>query len=311
MDAAIYGLIVADVIAEPMDLRGGKLPPRGGLALLNSITLATGGNACNVALAMAKLGMSVGSAGLVGDDALGAVMIDRLRAGGVDTSAVRVDPRAQTSATIVAVDETGERSFFHAPGANALLDPDSFRRCFDLFRQCAWLHIGYFGLLPAVTRELPALLVELRAAAPGTKVGLDTSYPPADRELLDPILPHLDLFAPSRPEAIALTDRKTAPYMVAKLRERMPQGLIGIKLDADGCYLNDGKQALHVPAYEIKPIDTTGAGDAWYAGLLTGLRRSMTLEQCGRFANRVAADCCLALGASTGIKSFEDTISRL
>src|SRR5262249_4583111 len=102
MDAAIYGLIVADVIAEPMDLRGGRLPPRGGLAMLNSITLSTGGNACNVAMAMAKLGMSVGSAGLVGADTLGAVMIDRLRAGGVDTSCVRADPRAQTSATIVA-----------------------------------------------------------------------------------------------------------------------------------------------------------------------------------------------------------------
>ena len=260
---------------------------------------------------MAKLGMSVGSAGLVGNDALGAVMTDRLRAGGVDTSCVRVDPRAQTSATIVSVDDTGERSFFHAPGANALLDADSFRRCFDLFRQCAWLQIGYFGLLPALTAELPALLAELRAAAPGTKVALDTSYPPADRELLDPILPLLDLFAPSRPEAIALTDRKTAPYMVAKLRERMPQGIIGIKLDAEGCYLDDGKHALDIPAYKIKPLDTTGAGDAWFAGLITGLRRNMTLEQCGRFANRVAADCCLALGASAGVKSFEETVARI
>src|SRR5690349_20946769 len=138
MDAAIYGLIVADVIAEPMDLRG-KLPARGGLSYLNSLTLTTGGNVCNVAMAMSKLGMSVAAAGLVGNDTFGAATLERLRTGGVETSCVAQDPRAQTSATVVAVDASGERSFFHTPGVNALLDAESFRRCFDTFRQCAWL----------------------------------------------------------------------------------------------------------------------------------------------------------------------------
>ena len=61
MDAAIFGLIVADVIAEPMDLRS---PPKpGGLAFTNSVQLTTGGNVCNTGIAMAKLGMKVAAAG--------------------------------------------------------------------------------------------------------------------------------------------------------------------------------------------------------------------------------------------------------
>lgn len=311
MDAAIFGLIVADVVARPMDPR--RPPERGGLSVLDSISLHTGGNACNVAVAMAKLGMSVASAGLVGDDLFGAAMVERLSAAKVDASHVRRDPRAQTSATVVAVDPTGERCFFHVPGVTSNLNADSFRGCFELFRQCAWVLIGYFGLLPeALVRELPTLLGELRATAPGTRVALDTSHPPAKRSLLDPILPHLDLFAPSRPEAVALTGEKDPIEIVASIRPSMrPDAIVGIKLDADGCYLDDGARRLMLPAYRVDVIDTTGAGDAWFAGLLTGLRKGMPLEQCGKLANRAAADCCSALGASAGIRSFEETMSRL
>ena len=83
-----------------------------------------------------------------------------------------------------------------------------------------------------------------------------------------------------------------------------PNAIVGIKLDADGCLLDDGRGVVHVPAYSVKVVDTTGAGDAWFAGLITGFRRNLTLEQCGKLANRVAADCCTALGASAGVRSL-------
>jgi sugar/nucleoside kinase (ribokinase family) len=309
LDAAIFGLIVADVIASPMDVR--HPPPPGGLHLIDSITLTTGGNVCNVSLAMAKLGMKVAAAGLVGRDVLGAAVVESLSKGGVDTSAVFPTDKAQTSASVAAIEPGGERCFFHTPGATKLLDAQAFRRCFDVFKRCAYMQVGYFGLLPALTGDLGALLAELRRAAPDTKITLDTVNPPARWELLQPILPHLDLFAPSRTEAAALTGEKTPDRMVAAFRRHMKRGLIGIKLDAEGCYLDDGQGAVLCPAYKIKVVDTTGAGDTWFGGLITALRHNMPLEKAGRFANRAAADCCLALGASTGVKSFEDTLGRV
>src|SRR5215213_10276113 len=106
MDAAIFGLIVADVIAEPMDLRN---PPKpGGLAFTNSIQLTTGGNVCNTGIAMEKLGMKA-AAGLVGRDVLGAAVTERLRQQGLDASSVFTTDRGQTSATVVAVEPGGER----------------------------------------------------------------------------------------------------------------------------------------------------------------------------------------------------------
>jgi sugar/nucleoside kinase (ribokinase family) len=310
MDAAVFGLIVADLIAEPMDLR--KPPAPGGLILTNSITLTTGGNVCNTGVAMAKLGMKIAAAGLVGKDVLGNAVTEKLRAEGLDTSAVFSEPRSQTSATVVAVEPGGERCFFHTPGVTKLLDADTFRKCFGVFKQCKFVQIGYFGLLPALTADLPAVLKELRAEAPQTKIALDTVNPPDTWERLQPILPHVDLFCPSRTEAAALTGESAPHKMVTAFRQHMRPGtLIGIKLDAEGCYLDDGHKSVTVPAYKIDVVDTTGAGDTWFGGLMTGLIRDMPLERAGQFANRAAADCCTALGASTGVKNFEQTLARL
>src|SRR5690349_509633 len=153
MDAAVFGLIVADLLASPMDIR--RPPSPGGLQIVDRIELATGGNVPNTGIAMAKLGMSVAAAGMVGKDVLGNAVIERLNQAGVDTSCVFADPRAQTSATVVAVEPGGERAFFHVPGATKLLDADVFRRCIPLFAKCAFVQIGYFGLLPALTPDLP------------------------------------------------------------------------------------------------------------------------------------------------------------
>lgn len=308
-DATVFGLIVADLIASGMQLRPPPAP--GGLQVVNSISLTTGGNVCNVGLAMAKLGMRVAAAGLVGADILGTAVIERLQRGGIDASGVLTNDAAQTSATVVAVEPDGERCFFHKPGVTSLLDAAAFRRCFDLFNRSAFVQIGYFGLLPALTPELPELLAELRVAAPRTLIALDTVNPPADRALLYPILPNVDVFAPSRSEAVALTGQTDPKQMVAALRKHMPRGLIGIKLDAEGCHLDDGHRAVFVPSAKITVVDTTGAGDTWFGGLLTALVRNMPLEQAGRLANRAAADCCTALGASAGVRSFDETMSRM
>src|SRR5207253_5363500 len=119
---------------------------------------------------------------------------------------------------------------------------------------------------------------------------------------------HLDFFAPSRTEAAALTGESEPAKMVAAFRSHMPKGLIGIKLDADGCYLDDGRETATCAAYKVNVVDTTGAGDTWFGALLTGLAKKMPLEKAGRLANRAAADCCTALGASAGVRNFEDTL---
>jgi sugar/nucleoside kinase (ribokinase family) len=307
-DASIFGLIVADVLAEPMNLRNPPAP--GGLVVTRSIRLAPGGNVCNVADAMAILGSRVAATGVVGADAFGDAVVQQMTAYGVDCAGVSRTADHQTSATVVAVEPGGERVFFHTPGANALLNADAFRSHFDRFAESTFVQIGYFGLLPNLTDDLPDLLAELRRAAPKTKLALDTVNPPARWDQLVPILGHLDLFCPSRSEAAALTGTSDPKEMIRVLRRHMTRGVIGIKLDADGCLIDDTDAQTFVPAYRIDCVDTTGAGDTWFGGLLSGLARAMPTTDAARLANRAAADCCTALGASAGVRNFRDTWER-
>ena len=86
--------------------------------------------------------------------------------------------------------------------ATPLLDANAFRQCMAMFKQSRFVQVGYFGLLPTITPDLPQLLGELRAAAPKIQIALDTVNPPAAAELLWPILRHVQIFAPSRTEAV-------------------------------------------------------------------------------------------------------------
>lgn len=309
-DAAIFGLIVADVIANPVQLRPAVQP--GGLQLVDSITLYAGGNASNTGTAMAKLGADVAAVGMVGKDTLGEAALVQLRANNVNTDYVRKVDGAQTSATVVAVEPGGERCFFHTPGATAHLDPEFFQSCLPLFLKCKVLQIGYFGLLPTLTPHLPALITQLKKDAPNLKIALDTVNPPGAWSELAPILAAgIDIFAPSRSEAEALSGEKNPQKMITFFRRAMPTGLIAIKLDAEGCILDDTRDRVMAPGYKVDVKDTTGAGDTWFGGLLVALGRKMPLQQAGAFANRAAADCCTQIGASAGVKSFDETMARL
>src|SRR5688500_3892913 len=225
-DAAVFGLIVADLIAAPMDLRHPPAP--GGLAITESITLTTGGNVCNVGVAMAKLGMRVAAAGMVGKDVLAAAVRQKLELEGVDTALIFDSDAAQTSATVVAVEPGGERCFFHTPGATPLLDAETFRKCIPMFQWCKFVQVGYFGLLPGLTADLPGPPLQLRSSAPRTRDARDTVSPPARPTPLWPIPPRLALSAPSRPEANPRTGESEPHKTVAAFREHMKRGIIGI-----------------------------------------------------------------------------------
>ena len=78
-----------------------------------------------------------------------------------------------------------------------------------------------------------------------------------------------------------------------------------IKLGIKGCYIKTREEALYVPSFKLNAIDTTGAGDSFVAGYITGLVNNWELKKIGRFANAVGAKCVMKVGASSGIENKE------
>ena len=131
----------------------------------------------------------------------------------------------------------------------------------------------------------------------------------------------MDYFIPSHDEARALTgveDPREILDAIQQAAEVVPK-VIGVKLGDRGCLLRErpagqeGASALcpanHlIPAFRVKRVvDTTGAGDCFYAGFLAAVLRGYSAAEAGRFANRVAGCCIEKLGATSGVRSFQAT----
>lgn len=295
------GNIVADLVARPLR----TMPERGRLALVDRMELHPGGCAINTAIALARLGRSVGVAGKVGCDALGTFLVESLDRAGVDTRGVVRDPDHATSATMVLVDHAGERSFIHSLGANSCyrladLDP-------TLLKGIRILHVAGALVLPALDGPpMAELLADARRM--GITTSLDTVWDASGRwmELLAPCLPHVDLFLPSLPEAIALSGLHE-PRAIADFFLDRGVGTVVLKMGDQGSYVKRGDTELRVPAFPVEVVDGTGAGDCFVAGFLTGQLLGWGLERTVTLANAVGARAVTSVGATSGVMGLSAT----
>ncbi len=304
-DVVLAGLALVDVIGRPVDIRR---PPRsGGLQLIDSVTLTTGGNVPNCGIDLARLGFRVAGISRVGKDTLGDLVRRQLAQHRIDTSGFTIDQRDQTSATVVAVEGSGERTFFHTRGCLKNFRVEDILAHLPLIRKSRLFALGYLGLLPECDRHLPRLFRKVKEET-GVRILLDTGGNPRRTPgLLERFLPFVDFFIPSREEAEVLTGKTTPEGMVQTFRRWGARGVVGIKLGAEGCYITAGQETAYVPSVRVKKVvDATGAGDAFVAGFLAATLRGFQPLDAARKANTIAASCVTAVGASTAIKPFDE-----
>jgi sugar/nucleoside kinase (ribokinase family) len=295
MSVFVLGNCVVDIIGKPID----RLPKRGTLLLIDTLETHVGGNGPNVARALARLGIRVSLGGGVGDDPYGRFLIETVGHAGVDTRAVGRAPGA-TGVTLVAVDSTGERSFIHHLGANATV------RAEDIDWEWARTHrifvLTSHFVLPALDGA-PAAAVLRRARELGLRTALDVCW---DREgrwwsTLAPCLPHVDYFLPNAEEAQMLSD-EYEPEQMAAYFLRHGCGAVAIKCGERGSFFATRETAFATPAFRVPVAETTGAGDCFVAGFLTGVLRGWDWPTTLRFANAAGAHSVQSVGAVTGLQ---------
>ncbi len=299
---ACLGILVADVVGKPID----ALPPRGTLAAVERIELHAGGCAANTGIGLVRLGVGAAVLGKVGRDGFGDFLTQTLLKEGVDVTGLVQAPETATSATMVAAHEDGERTFWHAPGANAEFGADDV--AWPVLDGAEIVHLAGPLLMPRFIGKDSAAVMA-RAKAQGKTTTLDTVWDFTGRwmTVLGPCLPFLDYALPSLEEAKQITGQDT-PRDIAQVFLDAGVGTVGLKMGADGAYVRTAAgNELRVPAFPVAVVDTLGAGDAWAAGFLCGLTHGWDMERTTRFANAVGACCVGALGATRGVRSFEET----
>lgn len=301
-------------------------PPLDRLAIIDSITRGTGGAAINMAIDLRRLGapFPVGLAGAIGDDANGALILAACERHGIDASELQVLPGAVTSFTDVMVERVGgRRTFFHHVGTHAAWDGSAVA----LDRSGARiLHAGAPGVFDRMDARRPdggngwaELLARARRAGIRTNLEMATVEPAHNEAVVGPCLPLLDSIVVNELEAGALTGVDAVvgdpdgPVPWTAL-EAMATRLIGrgvgelavvhtpagaVAADASGRTWRQG--SVRVPRAEIR--STTGAGDAFAAGILLGLHEGWPVERSLRLAVASAAACIRSPETSGGIEA--------
>ncbi|MCA9236318.1 MAG: carbohydrate kinase family protein [Planctomycetales bacterium] len=305
-DCVVCGSCVVDVLVRPINLHA----PIGAGTLVRTepLMLTTGGIVSNAGITLARLGMRTAAMTYVGDDEWAPVIRDRFAAAGLDATHLVTLPGSTSSTSAVLIDSRGERSFLHAVGAPKQLDKWAFLDQLNLFAASRAMLLGYYPLLPNLLDDLPEVFAAIRGV--GCLTALDAAGDGGDLSPLRAILPHVDVYVPSRAEAAHQTGESEPKAMIAAFRSAGAAGLVGVKLGSAGALLSPAPgELLEVDA--VPPpgaiVDTTGAGDCFLGGLLAGLLRGLPPQSAGRLAAAAGACCVTGLGATTAIRDYAQT----
>jgi ribokinase len=285
-------ILVVGSINMDLVMRTSRVPHPGETMFGEDLRAIPGGKGANQAVAVARLGMPVLLAGRVGLDHFGQILLSGLADNGVDTSHVERDDTASSGTAFIFVEPGGENTIVVATGANGRFSSRSAEELIAVLDQVE---------LVLLQLELPlesmARVIELALAA-GKPIVLDAG--PVCRKAL-PAFFRVDVLTPNEAEAEALSglrvrDQDSALRAARALLERGP-GAVVLKLGAKGALLASRKATLFVPAYPVRAVDTTAAGDAFSAALAVSLAEGKKLEEAVQVANAAGALAATKVGA--------------
>jgi sugar/nucleoside kinase (ribokinase family) len=290
------GQLVADIIVRPVN----ALPFPGRTDLAEDLQICSGGCAANTAAVLAKLGAEVRLAALIGQDILGDAAMADLKRTGLCLEAVMREQGNPTSAAIVLINGTGERSFIYRNGGNEKFSnkhlPDA------VLKSSGIVHVG--GALKMLQLDLGELFT--RAKTFGAITSLDTDWDSNGlwMKRLQKALPETDYLITNQEEAGMLTGKDTPREAARELLARGPQVVI-IKRGEHGSMLCSRTVEINLPAYRVEVRDTTCAGDSFVAGFLFGLSQNKHVAEAMRLGNAAGALCTTRL-SHHGVTSLAD-----
>ena len=315
----VAGNLVADYVKKIE-----SYPARGTLSSISKISRGVGGVACSTTIALARLdkSVSVSVLGRVGNDENGQYIREMIAGEGVRTDII-IDDNLPTSFTDVMSDEQGERTFFHARGANAAFCPDDIP--FDKL-DCDIFHIGYILLLDSMDAPddeygtvLARTLARIRAL--GIKTSIDVVSENSDRfkQIAIPSLKHCDYVIINENEASLITglpihdssgfiSAENIKKMLERLMEYGVHEMVTIHTPQGGWALSRTSGHVYSPSLDL-PADmikgNVGAGDAFCAGMLYGLYKGFDLQKILEIAAGTAACNLTEANSTDGLRDYK------
>jgi ribokinase len=285
----------------------GKLPGPGETVAASRFQVSPGGKGANQAVAAARLHLdTLYLSKLGGLDPYRQLLTEGFAWAGLDWSRVEVEPGQYCGTALIMVDRQAQNMIAIAANANAYITRDYVERHRQMIVSSRVLMVE-FGV-PLETAEHAAVLAR--------EAGVLTLVNPAPAsQLSERFYAATDVITPNESEAAALTgvaisNLRSCGQAAAYFHQRGVRRVV-ITLGERGAYVSSGGDGELVPAFPVKAVDPTGAGDAFCAGLTLGLVEGRELAEAARIGNAVGALCVTAAGAMRAMPSRREAEALL
>jgi sugar/nucleoside kinase (ribokinase family) len=295
------GILVSDTFCGPMQ----ELPREGQLLAVDSLPTKAGGCAANVAIDLAKQGIAVEICGCLGNDPSASVLLAGLKAHGVNCERIVYSDTLPTSKTVILLVAGQDRRYIHSFGANAGFKVEHIDRAW--VRSLDIFYLGGLFLMPSFD---PGKFLELLlfCRAHHVKTVVDVVIPqntvlPGD---LQPLLAAIDYFLPNEDEAERLTGESDP---LKQLKTLMSSGIetVMITRGSQGVIAGKLSQSWQAGIYQnVEILDPSGSGDAFAAGVITGVLHQWEIPQILRYASALGASANRALGTTDGVLTADE-----
>lgn len=289
------GILVADTVCGPMD----ALPVEGQLLALDALPVHAGGCAANVAIGLAKQGIPADVAGRLGKDASAQIVMDTLRKAGVDCGRITFSDTQPSSQTIMLLVKGQDRRFIHVFGANKEFSIEHID--FDWVSKLKVFYLGGLFVLPAIQTDALLKLLQI-CRSKGIITVVDVVIPHHQQGLagLELLLPYIDYFVPNDDEAALLTG-VSEPLDQIRVFQTHGANTIIITRGEKGTVAAKGHEVWHADAFKVATIDPSGSGDAFTAGIITGILRGWDMPRTLAYGGALGASATFAIGTTTGV----------
>lgn len=294
----VFGSYVADLMA-----RGDHLPVPGETIKGSMFQMGAGGKGFNQGVSAFKSGGEVTLVTKVKKDAFGELALKTMEDLKMDTSRVLISKEEPSGAALILVDEnTSQNAIMVVPGACDHISDEEVESLRDLVKASKYV------LLQLETNISSIYKMISMAEEEGAKIILN---PAPVQKIEETIYQKIDYLTPNEVEAeilsgISVQDLKGAEAAANWFMERGVKNVV-ITLGERGAYCKNGEVTEHIPAYKVKALDTTGAGDAFNGAFVVALAEGKNILEATRFASAVSALSVQKLGTAISMPYRTET----
>lgn len=297
--ALCLGIAVTDTYAKSID----KIPKWDTLGTFDEVKYGAGGCAVNTAINLNSLGINCGVSAAIGKDLNGEFIIDQLKKRKIDTANI-VKTKNNTAITFAMISSNGKRRYLTNWGANDIFSIKDL--VFSNIQKYSLIHLcGTFAMKTFDGKQTLEFVKKIKKNKSKILISMDTIFNTKVNclKLIKDLFPYIDIFFPSIEELTLITGYNSIKKNIDFLKAtKIP--LTGIKMGKEGSIFIHNNNASYCSPFKVKVIDTSGAGDAFMAGLIFATLSEYSLNYSMIFSSACAANNIQHVGASGNVPYF-------